>query len=74
MSILLKSQIPVRKIEIDLTGPEGNVFYLFGVATNIGKKLNLDYQVIIEEMKESDYENAIRVFDKYFGDYVILYR
>jgi len=29
---------------------------------------------ICDEMRESDYENLINVFDKYFGSFVILYR
>lgn len=29
---------------------------------------------ICDEMMESDYENLLRVFDKYFGSFVILYR
>lgn len=29
---------------------------------------------ICDEMRESDYENLIKVFDKYFGSFVILYK
>jgi hypothetical protein len=29
---------------------------------------------IVDQMKSGDYENAIQVFDRYFGEYVILYR
>ena len=29
---------------------------------------------ILDEMRESDYENLVNVFDKYFGSFVILYR
>lgn len=29
---------------------------------------------ILDEMMESDYENLLEVFDKYFGSFVILYR
>ena len=31
-------------------------------------------QWIQEQMMSGDYENAIQVFDRYFGEYVILYR
>jgi hypothetical protein len=29
---------------------------------------------IQEQMMSGDYENAIQVFDRYFGEHVILYR
>lgn len=62
------------KIEIDLTGPQGNAFYLLGVANDLSKQLRLDKNQIRSEMQSGDYENLLRVFDKYFGDFVILYR
>ncbi len=34
----------------------------------------LNKNKIITEMKSGDYENLVLVFDKYFGDYVILER
>ena len=64
-------------IVIDLTGPEGNAFVLLGKAKGFAKQLGYDpiaQQDIITEMQSSDYENLINVFDKYFGDYVILER
>ena len=36
------------------------------------KDLSLDYNKILDEMKSSDYINLLKVFDKYFGDYVTL--
>lgn len=59
---------------IDLTGPQGNAFYLLGTASTLAKQLELDSEKIQSEMQESDYENLIKVFDSYFGDYVDLYR
>ena len=29
---------------------------------------------ILDEMRESDYDNLVNVFDKYFGSFVVLYR
>ena len=29
---------------------------------------------ILDEMRESDYENLVNVFEKYFGSFVVLYR
>jgi hypothetical protein len=59
---------------IDLTGPQGNAFFLLGQAGQYARKLGLDGDQIITEMKSGDYENLVAVFDHYFGDYVILER
>ena len=61
-------------IVIDLTGPDGNAFALMGYATRFAKQLNFDEDKIINKMMEGDYENLLKVFDRYFGDYVILER
>ena len=66
-----------RRIEIDLRGPEGNAFFLLGTASKLGRQLGLDkeeIEIILRQMRFSDYENLINVFDKNFGDFVILYR
>ena len=63
-----------RKMEIDITGSEGNAYYLLGTARAFSKELGLDEEAIQEEMKSSDYENLITVFDKHFGEYVDLVR
>ena len=59
---------------IDLDGPEGNAFVLMGNAKVFAKQLGFSAEAILNEMQEGDYENLIQVFDKYFGDYVILER
>jgi hypothetical protein len=61
-------------IEIDLTGPNGNAFYLIGAANNLAKQLGLDGKAIQAEMMKGDYENLVKVFDKHFGHFVTLYR
>lgn len=63
-----------KGIEIDLTGPQGNVFFLIGTAKNLAKQLGMDSSSVQKEMMSGDYENAVNVFDKYFGDFVTLYR
>jgi hypothetical protein len=63
-----------NKPVIDLTGPEGNAYCLMGYANRYAKELGLNKNEIITEMNSGDYENLIQVFDKYFGDYVILER
>lgn len=69
-----KSEIEARGIEIDLTGPQGNAFYLLGMVAKLAPKLGLEVSVIQNEMKEGDYDSLVDVFEKYFGKYVTLYR
>ena len=98
-----RKEIEWRPIEIDLSGPDGNVFVLMGIAKRLARQifsgdeeelvneivlcevadlLGVDYGVapetmgdlIIKEMMSSDYEHAVQTFDKYFGNFVILYR
>ena len=59
---------------IDLTGPQGNAFFLLAQAGQYAGQLGLDGDQIITEMKSGDYKNLVAVFDHYFGDYVILER
>jgi len=61
-------------IVVDLTGPDGNAFCLMGYAQKLSRQLDLDGNKVVEEMKSGDYENLIKVFDSYFGDFVILER
>ena len=60
-----------RRLVIDLTGPDGNAFYLLGLASNLGKQMGLSKQEIEEiqgRMTSGDYENnLIEEFDKAFG-------
>lgn len=59
---------------VDLTGPQGNAWYLLGLAKTLSRQLGLDYKSITDEMMDGDYENLITVFDTHFGEYVILER
>jgi len=61
-------------IEIDLTGPQGNAFFLLGTASNLANQLGLDSKQIKLEMMSGDYENLVETFDNYFGTIVTLYR
>jgi len=71
---MIREKQPQNEIVIDLTGPQGNAFFLLGTAKVLANQLGLNGGVICEEMKSSDYENLIQVFDNYFGSYVILER
>lgn len=70
----IRAKQPVDEIVLDLTGPDGNAFVLMAYASKYAKVLGIDSNAIIAEMKSGDYENLIEVFDKYFGDYVVLER
>ena len=75
MAILKKNNY--KKQVIDLTGPDGNAFYLLGTAMNLCKQVGISSErteEILDELKSSDYENLIKVFDKYFGKLVDLER
>lgn len=52
----------------------GSVFMFIGVCAIGSKQMGLDAEAIQEEMKASDYENLVLVFDKYFGDFCTLLR
>jgi len=71
---MIRSKQEPKETIIDLTGPQGNAFYLLGVASKYALQLGLDSDEVINEMKSGDYEHLIEVFDKYFGDFVILER
>ena len=59
---------------IDLTGPEGNAFVLMGIAKEYARQMRIDGNDVVREMMKGDYEELIKVFDEYFGDFVILER
>jgi len=71
---MIKKRPESRNREIDLTGEQGNAYFLLGTASKLSKQIGLDTDSILEEMKSSDYENLIQVFDKYFGEFVTLLR
>ena len=71
---MIRNKQPKDEIVIDLTGPDGNAFSLMANAQNLAEQLGFNGKEIVDEMTTGDYENLISVFDKYFGDYVILER
>lgn len=74
MTMKSKKSLAGRKMEIDLTGEQGNAFVLMGIAGRLAKQLNKDKENIIKRMMAGDYENLLKVFEEEFGDYVDLYR
>ena len=82
MAIYNVEELHSGKRFIDLAGPDGNAFVLLGVAFKLGEQLKdrlmhlhgVTPQEVLEEMQESDYDHLVTTFDRYFGDYVDLYR
>jgi hypothetical protein len=73
--MIREKQKRTAPIVIDLTGPDGNAFALMGYAKNFAKQLGWERersQNLITEMMSGDYDNLIQVFDREFGNFVIL--
>ena len=71
MAILTKEP---RKQVIDLTGPQGNAFYLLGTAMKLCKQIGLDVNAVLKDLKGGDYEHLITRFDYHFGMIIDLER
>lgn len=74
MAIIPSSKKKEKRIEIDLNGPEGNAFVLIGKAAHFCKTMGIDHKPIVEDMMAGDYEHLLKVFDKHFGHFVVMYR
>jgi hypothetical protein len=64
-------------IEVDLTGPKGNAYYLLSLADNLAKQLGYDElkrERIQMEMMIADYECLLYTFNREFGTLVTLWR
>ena len=72
MAIISKDT--TRKQVIDLTGPQGNAFYLLGTAMKLSKQIGLDVNKVLDDMKSGDYEHLITRFDYHFGSVIDLER
>ena len=70
---MIKSKSEMHS-EIDLTGPQGNAFFLIGSAKKWAKQLGLDADEIQKDMMSGDYEHLLSVIEKHFGDYVTMYK
>ena len=71
---MIKEKPKSKGIEIDLTGPEGNAFFLLGMAKKLATQLDFPQEFILNEMQSGDYENLDKVFEHYLGSIVTLYR
>ena len=72
---MIRKKEPTSTIVLDLDGPEGNVFNIIGTATMLGRNCGYkedDIKTMVEEMKSGDYINALTVFNKNFGSFVVM--
>ena len=70
-----KEENPETRIVVDLTGPEGNAFWLIALAEKLGRKLEVDPKrrgEINAEMMGGDYDNLLEVLEREYGDYIVL--
>lgn len=63
-----------KTIKIDLNSSQGNAFNLISVARRLSKQMGMNTAEIYREMTHSDYENLIKTFEKYFGNFVTIQR
>jgi hypothetical protein len=76
-NFMIRAKKPEPHIVLDLTGPEGNAFYLIGVARKLATQFEYTkdkIESLTKDLMSGDYENLITRFDNEFGEYVILER
>ena len=74
---MIREKAIPHDIVIDLDGPDGNAFVLLGSAKRFARQLcynDIETDSMLADMRSSDYEHLLEVFDKHFGDFVILER
>ena len=76
-NFMIRAKKPEPHIVLDLTGPEGNAFYLIGVARKLATQLEYakdQIESLTKDLMSGSYEDLIARFDNEFGDFVILER
>ena len=75
---MIREKRKTTEIVIDLTGPQGNAFYLIGIAKRLARDvLGYDrnrWSEIEKDMMSHGYEHLVQTFDTLFGDFIILER
>tara|TARA_B100001989_G_C24117912_1_gene259512 strand:+ start:129 stop:359 length:231 start_codon:yes stop_codon:yes gene_type:complete len=75
--IKCRSEMSQKKIEIDLSSESGNAFYILGLVDTLGRQLGMHKKVredIKKTMMLGSYDDLIKTFDIWFGEFVILYK
>jgi hypothetical protein len=73
---MIRNKRKNEKPLIDLSGPQGNAFYLMGVVLNTFRRSGAPElgESIVEEMQKGDYEHLLKTFDLYLGDHFDIVR
>ncbi len=72
-----REEKPIRGMEIDLNGPEGNVFFLMKQVDVLGRKLGYSQQritAIRKVMMMGGYKGLVELFDREFGHIVTIWK
>lgn len=75
MTIHSRSNMP-KKVQIDLSGPDGNALALVAIAHNIGRQLGKDkdeLDAIRKDMLSSNYDHVVATLEKHYGDFIDIY-
>jgi hypothetical protein len=61
----------MKKQVIDLSGPQGNAFYLMSVVKQTFRKSGAKElgDEIVEQMMKGDYDHLLKTFELYLGDH-----
>jgi hypothetical protein len=73
---MIRNKRKNEKPLIDLSGPQGNAFYLMGVVLNTFRRSGAPElgESIVEEMQKGGYEHLLKTFDLYLGDHFDIVR
>ncbi len=77
MAIKSRSEMPQKKIEVDLNGPEGNAHMLMALHRRLGRQLGFSenkLDTISKVMMSGNYECLVQIFDNYYGNLVTIWK
>ena len=57
---------------INLAGPDGNAFFLLGMAKNFCRQLGWSWEHVESDMTTNEYGDLVRAFEKHFGGFVTI--
>jgi|DEB0MinimDraft_10_1074344.scaffolds.fasta_scaffold01264_3 hypothetical protein len=57
---------------IELTGPDGNAFFLLAQARRLSRELGLPQEEVYTKMTGGDYVHLVNTLLEYFGDVITL--
>jgi hypothetical protein len=72
----IRKKTNIEKPLIDLSGPQGNAFYLIGVVNKTFRRSGAPElgDAIVKEMTNGDYEHLVKTFDLHLGEHFDIVR